>query len=105
MIGIHETAYPRLKQEFTDQELLAIYTPTHEEWLFVCSQYRQAIHRAYLLIQLKLLQRLGYFVLISTIPVILIEHICKSFDLRAPSKTELTRYDQSGSKSIHHKLS
>ncbi len=104
MIGIHETAYPHLKQDFTDQELRAIYTPTHKEWLFICNQYRQATHRAYLLIQLKLLQRLGYFVSLATIPTMLVEHICQSAGLRIPLKTELICYDQSGSKSIHHKL-
>ena len=104
MIGIHETAYPRLKQDFTEQELKEIYTPTVEERLFVTRQYRQATHRAYLLIQLKLLQRLGYFISLATIPKILVEHICSSSSLRTPLKTELIRYDQSGSKSVHQKL-
>ena len=45
MIGIHETAYPRLKQNFSEQELKEIYTPTDSERLFVTSQYRQATHR------------------------------------------------------------
>ena len=91
MIGIHETAYPHLKQDFTEQELREIYTPTDEERVFVTSQYRQATHRAYLLIQLKLLQRLGYFISLATIPRILVEHICSSSGLRTPLKTELIR--------------
>jgi hypothetical protein len=75
MSGIHETAYPRLKSDISEQELDAIYTPTAEEWVFVRSLYRQATQRAYVLIQLKLLQRLGYFVPLSSLPAILIEHI------------------------------
>ncbi len=102
MSGIHETAYPRLKCDISEQELDAIYTPTAEEWVFVRSLYRQATQRAYVLIQLKLLQRLGYFVPLSSLPAILIEHICSSAGLRMPSKVELGRYDQSGSKSLHH---
>lgn len=31
MTNIHETAYPRLKQEFTEQELGEIYTPSRAQ--------------------------------------------------------------------------
>jgi len=31
MSSVHETAYPRLKLEFTEQELIAIYSPTPAE--------------------------------------------------------------------------
>ncbi len=102
MSGVHETAYPRLKLEFTEQELASIYTPTPQELAFVREQYRQATHRTYLLIQLKLLQRLGYFLPLSTVPPVVVEHICKNAALRVPVKSDLVRYDQSGSKSVHH---
>lgn len=61
MSSVHETAYPQLKLDFTEQELRSIYTPSSTEIAFVASQYRQAVQQAFLLIQLKLLQRLGYF--------------------------------------------
>ena len=31
MASVHETAYPRLKRNPSDQDLSAIYTPTKEE--------------------------------------------------------------------------
>lgn len=55
MTSVHETAYPRLKLEFTEQELTSVYTPTTAEIEFVASQYRQAGPKTFLLIQLKLL--------------------------------------------------
>ncbi len=61
MSSISETAYPQLKVDLSEKELAAIYTPTIGEIEFVFTQYRQAPTRACLLIQLKLLQRLGYF--------------------------------------------
>lgn len=102
MTGIHETAYPRLKTEISHEELVAIYTPSQAEIEFVFSQYRQAGPRTFLLIQLKLLQRLGYFLSLNSIPSEIIEHICLQAKLRPPLKRALLQYDQSGSKSLHH---
>lgn len=81
---------------------MSIYTPTARELAFFREHYRQVTHQTYLLIQLKLLQRLGYFLPLSTVPMVVIEHICKSADVRVPVKRDLVRYDQSGSKSVHH---
>jgi hypothetical protein len=102
MTGIHETAYPRLKAEFTQEELTAVYTPSSAEMEFVFTQYRQVGPRTFLLIQLKLLQRLGYFVPLASVPPEIIEHICAHANLRQPLKRTLLQYDQSGSKSLHH---
>lgn len=104
MSSVHETAYPRLKLEFTEQELIAIYSPTPAELKFVASHYRQVSQQTFLLIQLKLLQRLGYFVALTSVPVVVIEHICSRAQIRAPHKTALTRYDQSGTRHRHQGL-
>jgi TnpA family transposase len=103
MSGVHETAYPRLKLEFTERELIAIYSPTPAELKFVASQYRQVSQQAFLLVQLKLLQRLGYFVALTSVPAVIVEHICSRAQLRVPRKSAMVRYDQSGSRYRHHK--
>lgn len=100
MTQIHETAYPRLKLDISEQELHSIYTPRRTELEFVAGQYRQVPKRVFLLVQLKLLQRLGYFVPLATVPPLIIEHICERAGWRKPNKAALKRYDQSGSKSI-----
>ncbi|PVX36703.1 MULTISPECIES: Tn3 family transposase [Janthinobacterium] len=103
MTNIHETAYPRLKQEFTEQELGAIYTPSRAQIDHIFTLYRQASHRTFLLIQLMLVQRLGYFVPLSSVPAIVVRHICEHSGLRVPAKRALAQYDQSGSKTIHQR--
>src|SRR3569623_332675 len=102
MSSVHETAYPRLKLEFTEQELIAIYTPTPAELKYVASQYRQISQQTYLLIQLKLLQRLGYFVALASVPAAVIEYICSRAQERIPAHAALARYDQSGTRYRHH---
>jgi len=103
MTNVHETAYPRLKLEFTEQELMAIYTPSRAEIEHVFTQYRQASHRTLFLIQLKLLQRLGYFVPLASVPIVVIRHICEHSGLRVPAKRALAQYDQSGSNTVHQR--
>ncbi|MBV8665762.1 MAG: DUF4158 domain-containing protein, partial [Burkholderiaceae bacterium] len=101
MSSVHETAYPRLKEEFTEQELIAIYTPAPAELKFVAARYRQVTLQTFLLIQLKLLQRLGYFVALATLPHEIVKHICSRAQVRIPTKAALARYDKSGTKHRH----
>ncbi|MDP2226097.1 MAG: DUF4158 domain-containing protein [Moraxellaceae bacterium] len=101
MSSVNETAYPQLKAEFTLKELRGIYTPSPAEQGFVFSQYRQAPTRACLLIQLKVLQRLGYFMPLRQLPRPVVEHVCECAGLRPPTPSALTTYDKSGSKSLH----
>jgi len=72
---IQETAYPRLKTNISARDLAAIYTPTPKE-LALAEQVTRG-KQAYLgfLILLKTFQCLGYFVPISQVPTIVVEHI------------------------------
>ncbi|OWW18699.1 Tn3 family transposase [Noviherbaspirillum denitrificans] len=100
MTQVHETAYPRLKLDISAQELNSIYTPRRAELEFVTDQYRQIPKRVFMLVQLKLLQRLGYFVPLASVPPPIFAHICERAGWRTPNKTAIKRYDQSGSKSV-----
>ncbi|WP_034293035.1 Tn3 family transposase [Herbaspirillum sp. RV1423] len=102
MTAVHETAYPRLKAEYTLEELTAVYTPSNTEIEFVFGQYRQVGPRCFMLIQLKLFQRLGHFGSLSTVPKEIIDHICDQASLRRPSKQVVAQYDLSGSRTLHH---
>lgn len=103
MSNIGETAYPQLKADLSTKELEAIYSPTKGEIDFVFSQYRQAPTRACLLIQLKLLQRLGYFLPLARVPSVIVDHICRCTDIRSPTKAVIKQYDHSGSKPRHQR--
>src|SRR3546814_20586847 len=49
--------------------------------------------QALLLIQLKIIQRLGYFELLSTLPRVIVDHVCSSAQVRVPTMRELKAYD------------
>lgn len=102
MTAIHETAYPRLKNEYSQEELTAVYTPSSSEIEYVFKQYRQVGPRAFMLIKMKLLQRLGYFVSVASVPTEIIEHICDAANLRKPAKQAILKYDDSGTRSLQH---
>jgi hypothetical protein len=104
MSQVHETAYPTLASEVSDAELLAAFTPSAAELRFVRGQFRQMPTCVVIVAQLKLLQRLGYFPLVSTVPPAIILHVGKALKARPLLKATLARYDKSGSKSRHQKL-
>nr|WP_244112037.1 DUF4158 domain-containing protein [Burkholderia diffusa] len=104
MTQIHETAYPVLPAELEEAELRTVYTPSAAEIRFVFGQFRQAPTRVLILVQLKLLQRLGYMPVVSDVPPEIIDHMCAVLGARPLPRTTLARYDRSGSKSRHQKI-
>lgn len=101
MSSIQETVYPQLKAEPTPQELETIYTPSAAEKTFVFAQYQRQQARAFLLIQLKLMQRLGYVPALASVPTDILQHICKKSRLTKPTKEELAHYERTGHKARH----
>jgi TnpA family transposase len=102
--SVHETAYPRLNAEMTEQELIAVFTPTAGEMKFVAGKFRQVPKQIVLMIQLKVLQRLGSFMALADVPSPIVEHICRRLGTRFLDSGDFARYDQSGSKSLHQKM-
>src|SRR2546426_5198844 len=103
MSGVEETAYPRLREEVSDKELDQLYTPTDKERAFVTGTYRRPLPRAYLMLQLKLVQRLGYAVALADVPMAIVAHICRKLRVRRPTKETLAAYDASGDTARHLK--
>ncbi|OWQ48091.1 Tn3 family transposase [Mitsuaria noduli] len=104
MSNITETAYPQLREEVSEKDLLALFTPSQKERQFVADAYRRATTQALITMQLKVLQRLGYFPMAADIPSVIVRHICKHFGVPVFGVRDLKAYDESGSKSIHHRL-
>jgi hypothetical protein len=75
MVGISETAYPRMKSHPTARELDLIYTPNVEELALAGAHTRRPAPRAGFLILLKTFQRLGYFPQVADVPHAICEHI------------------------------
>jgi len=62
MSGINDTAYPQIRTESSDQDLISVFTPSAAERRFIGNAYSRATTQALIAVQLKLLQRVGYFV-------------------------------------------
>ncbi|MBN8503167.1 MAG: Tn3 family transposase [Burkholderiales bacterium] len=104
MSSIHETAYPQLRADFAEKDLLALFTPTPQERRFIAEAYRRVTTQALIAIQLKVLQRLGYFTMMIDVPAVIVGHVCRRLRIPVLSSAALKSYDESGSKSIHQRL-
>lgn len=104
MVAIHQTAYPRIKKELRPEDLGDIYTPNSSDKRFA-QKHTQRASGAYLglLIQLKIVQRLGRFVTLNEISDVIIQHITKAARSRV-SLSELRSYYAAGTKDRHIKL-
>lgn len=101
MSSLDETAYPRLRDDISPEELDQLYTPSAKERKFVADTYRRTSPQTFLMLQLKLMQRLGHSVPLANVPLVIVAHVCKKLKLTRPSKDALVRYDASGEKSRH----
>ncbi|MGF6292937.1 hypothetical protein QFZ98_004798 [Paraburkholderia youngii] len=104
MSTVHETIYPVLPAEPDAAELKAAFTPTTAEVGFVRRQSRQEATAVLIMVQLKLLQRLGYFPMLGDVPPVIVDHIRTAMRARALSRTAIARYDLSGTRNRHQKL-
>ncbi|VWC75882.1 transposase Tn3 family protein [Burkholderia aenigmatica] len=96
--------YPVLPAEPGAAELKAAFTPSAAEIRFVRRQSRQEASAVLIMVQLKLLQRLGYFPMLVGVPPAIVDHIRTSMRARALSGTAIARYDVSGTRIRHQKL-
>ena len=104
MSTVHETIYPVLPAEPGAAELKAAFTPSTAEIRFVRRQSRQEATAVLIMVQLKLLQRLGYFPMLVDVPPVIIDHIRTAMRARALSRATIARYDVSGTRNRHQKL-
>jgi TnpA family transposase len=104
MSSINETAYPQLRADLAEKDLLALFTPTLQERRFIAEAYRRVTTQALIAIQLKALQRLGYFAMMVDVPEVIVRHICTHLRIPVFQSGALKAYDESGSKSIHQRL-
>lgn len=102
MPAIHETAYPRIKSNLSEREAGEGYTPVREELVWVDSVARGET-KLFLLVMLKVFQRLGYFMPLAEVPKVIVRHVAKTVGLQ-PSAYNLTEYDRSATRKRHMAL-
>lgn len=95
----HETAYPKLKTSFTQNELAQYFSPNEVELDIAFGSISGKAARLCFLVLLKTFQRLGYFVMINDVPERLIGHVARC--LKYPKVPDLSDYDVSGTRQRH----
>lgn len=76
-----DTAYPRLKSNPTERDLIRLYTPTSEELALARRVTRNSATRLNFLILLKTFQRLGYGITLAHVPARIIRHLVTTTQL------------------------
>lgn len=79
MASIERTAYPRFSvgRLLKEQELEQFYSLTPNELQYINKNIRGTEMRLNFAVQLKVFQRLGYFPKLTTVPLVIIDHIKK----------------------------
>jgi TnpA family transposase len=95
-----DTAYPRLKSNPTEKDLMRLYTPTLEELNLARRVTRNSATRLNFLILLKTFQRLGYGIALARVPARIIRHLVTSAQLPM-TEQDLSRYDTSATRKRH----
>lgn len=104
MVAIYHTAYPRIKKDLSPHEVGDVYTPTDKELCFALRHCkRTSASYLGLLVQLKLVQRLGRFVTSAEVPEVVANHV-RVHSRSRTSRKELQTYFASGAKIRHVKL-
>src|SRR5215813_9186936 len=93
MTAIHETAYPRVRSNLTEQELRDLYTPTADDAAFVARATQSTVAAFGCMVLVKTFQRLGYFTAFEALPPRLIAHIATTLGVQEPHDT-LQQYEQ-----------
>ena len=102
--SVRETAYPRLKSSYSQKELNEIYTPTPEELIWAEQNTRGDVAHLGLLVLLKISQRLGYFVPLTEIPEVIMDHIAQCAGIPLRSSDGWNKYHASGTHKRHRAL-
>jgi hypothetical protein len=100
MPSVQDTAYPRLKNNPTEKDLLTLHTPTTEELELAKRVTLKPVTCLNFLVLLKAFQRLGYGVALVDVPASIIRHIVMSAQLSA-SRQKLSQYDASETRRRH----
>jgi len=100
MTAIHETAYPRIRSNITENELNELYTPTQEQLDFADINAREPIQKLGILILIKTFQRLGYFPLLNQVPQQVIQHIARCTQLEE-AVANISKYEKVRSREKH----
>ncbi len=93
MTAIHETAYPRMRSNLSDQELEELYPPSPDDLAFIHRATQSPVAAFGGVVLLKTFQRLGSFPHFDGLPPRLIQHLATVLGVLLPHEA-LQYYEQ-----------
>ncbi len=100
MASIRETAYPRFKTTINLKDLDTLFTPTQDEILLAQQNTKSAFNKFCFILMLKSFQKLGYFITISEIPPVIMQHISNKLKVNISIRKQ-NKYDSSRTRLYH----
>lgn len=104
MPSIQDTIYPRFKSNLTEKDLREVYTPQMHEMDWAETKSRGYVQQLALLVLLKTVQKLGFFIRVTDVPDSIVQHISKKAGLPLPTKKEWVMYSETRTAKRHFRF-
>ncbi|WP_337078829.1 DUF4158 domain-containing protein [Bacillus subtilis] len=104
MPSIQDTIYPRFKSNLTEKDLEEVYTPKINEIEWAEAKSKGTLQQLALLVLIKTVQKLGFFIHIVDVPEAIVIHIAKKAHLPLPTKEEWKTYSETRTAKRHFRF-
>jgi hypothetical protein len=102
--SIQDTIYPRFKSNLTEKDLEEVYTPVMNEIEWAEVKAKGTLQQLALLVLIKTVQKLGFFIRIVDVPEAIVIHIAKKAYLPLPTKEEWKTYSETRTAKRHFRF-
>ncbi|MCQ6276333.1 DUF4158 domain-containing protein [Bacillus sp. V3B] len=104
MPSIQDTIYPRFKNNLTEKDFEEVYTPEMNEIEWAEAKSRGNLQNLALLVLIKIVQKLGFFIRVVDVPEVIVIHIAKKAHLPMPTNEELKMYSETRTAKRHFRF-
>lgn len=104
MPSIQDTIYPRFKSNLTEKDLEEVYSPKMNEIEWSEAKSKGTLQQLALLVLIKTVQKLGFFIHVVDVPEVIVVHIAKKAYLPLPSKEEWKTYSETRTAKRHFRF-
>ncbi|KAB2331563.1 DUF4158 domain-containing protein [Cytobacillus depressus] len=101
MPSIQDTNYPRFKSNLSEKDLEEVYTPKIKEIKWAEVKSKGFLQQLALLVLIKTVQKLGFFIRVVDVPEVIVAHIAKKAHLPVPTKEEWKTYSETRTAKRH----
>ncbi|MDK8643783.1 DUF4158 domain-containing protein [Niallia taxi] len=104
MPSIQDTIYPRFKSNLTEKDLEEVYSPKMNEIEWTEAKSKGTLQQLALLVLIKTVQKLGFFVQVVDVPEAIVIHIARKAYQPLPAKEEWKIYSEKRTAKRHFRF-